>query len=157
MKSIADIVSEYPVFKDLDQDITDLIAGCGQNVIFEAGDYLFREGDSAERFFLLREGSVAQEMFVPGRGTVIYSTLQPGDIVGTAWLVPPYRWTYDARAVSQVRTVSFDAKCMRDKSEADNRVGYAMMKRFVPTLVEQLRVARLQSLDVYGRPGRTAA
>ena len=36
--TLAMLESEYPIFKDLDSDITDLISGCGLNVVFEAGD-----------------------------------------------------------------------------------------------------------------------
>ncbi len=151
MKTIEDLVRENPVFEDVDNDILELISGCGQNVAFEPGEFLFREGNSAERFFLLRGGTVALEIFVPGRGPMIFRTLQENEFAGTSWLIPPYRWKYDARATSRVHAITFDAQCMRDKSEADNRVGYALMKKFVPVLVDRLQTAQHQMLDVFSR------
>ncbi len=151
MKTIEDLVRENPVFEDVDNDIVTLISGCGQNVAFEPGELLFREGDSAERFFLLRGGTVALEIFVPGRGPMIFKTLAENEFAGTSWLIPPYRWKYDARAKTRVHAISFDAQCMRDKSEADNRVGYALMKKFVPVLIDRLQTAQLQMLDVFSR------
>ena len=35
---------------------------------FETGDFLFREGAPADRFYALRHGRVCVESFVPGRG-----------------------------------------------------------------------------------------
>jgi len=73
--------------------------------------------------------------------------------VGVSWLVPPYRWTYDARAVERVRAISLDAECLRGKCDDDPALGYDMMTRFVPILVQRLQATRLQLLDVYGRDG----
>ena len=151
MKTIEDLVRENPVFEDVDNDILSMISGCGQNVAFEEGALLFREGDSADHFFLLRGGDVSLEIFVPGRGPMIFKTLGENEFAGTSWLIPPYRWKYDARAKSRVHAISFDAQCMRDKSEADNRVGYALMKKFVPVLIDRLQTAQLQMLDVFSR------
>ena len=43
-----------------------------------------------------------------------------------------------------------DATCLRRKCEEDHDLGYEMMKRFVPVLIERLQGTRLQMLDVYG-------
>jgi len=151
MKTIEDLVRENPVFDDVDDEVLQLISGCGQNVAFEAGDFLFREGETANRFFLLRGGTVALEIFVPGRGPMIFKTLQENEFAGTSWLIPPYRWKYDARATGRVHAIAFDAQCMRDKSEADNKVGYALMKKFVPVLIDRMQSAQVQMLDVFSR------
>jgi CRP-like cAMP-binding protein len=93
---------------------------------------------------------VALEMSAPGRGTMTFQTLHEGDIVGVSWLLPPYRWRYDARAVELVRAIGMDAKCLRGKCDTDHDLGYEMMLRFVPVLVERLQSTRMQILDVYG-------
>ncbi len=150
MKSIEEIVSRHPFLEGLDADIVVLIAGCASNVRFATGEYLLHEGDEADRFYLIRQGTVALEMHVPGRDPVVFLTLKEGDMLGTSWLLPPYRWVYDARAVELTRAFKFDAHCVRDKGEQDNRVGYQMMKRFIPPLIERLQAARVQAADIYG-------
>ena len=152
MKTIEDLLRTHPFTQGLDDEILRLIAGCATNVVFESGSYLFREGGNADRFFLLRHGTVALEMFVPGEGARTFLTVKSGEMLGVTWLVPPYRWAYDARAVELTRAIAFDATCLRDKCEADHHVGYELMKRFVPALVERLHVAQLQMADIYG-PG----
>jgi len=150
MKGIEDLLRHHPFAEGLEDDIVDLIAGCAKNVVYQANDYLFHEGESADFFYLVRHGTVALEMFIPGKGPHTFLTAKSGEIVGSAWLIPPYRWTYDARAVELTRAIAFECKCLRDKCEADHHVGYEMMKRFIPPLLERLQMAQLQTADVYG-------
>jgi CRP-like cAMP-binding protein len=144
------IVREHRFFAGLSEDVIELVAGCARNVRFDAGKYLFREGDPADEFFLIRHGRVAFEMAAPGRTAVTLQTVVEGDVVGLSWLIPPYRWAYDARALDLVRAIGIDAKCLREKCESDHDFGYTMMMRFVPVMVERLQATRLQALDVYG-------
>jgi CRP/FNR family cyclic AMP-dependent transcriptional regulator len=151
-RSLEQIVSEHRFFSGLDEAHCKLVCGCARNVRFEAGQYLFREGQPADQFFLLRHGRAALEISAPGHKAMIFQTVHEGEVVGVSWLIPPYRWTYDARALDLVRAIGLDAKCLRQKSEADHDFGYEMMKRFVPMLVERLHATQLQILDVYGTP-----
>jgi len=150
MEGLERIVKEHRFFEGLSDDFATLVTGCAKNVRFEAGDYLFREGGETTEYFLIREGRITLEMTAPGRGAVAFQTLGEGDIAGVSWLIPPYRWIYDARALERVRAVSIDATCLRRKCEEDHDLGYEMMKRFVPVLVERLHSTQLQILDVYG-------
>jgi CRP-like cAMP-binding protein len=152
METLERIVLAQPLFAGLDPQIGALITGCARNHRFEAGDYLFREGEEAREFFILRDGEVALEIHAPGRRTLVLGTSHTGEIVGASWLVPPYRWNTDAHARTRVRALGFDAGCLRTKCDADPRTGYEMMKRFVPLMVTRLQAAHLQLLDVYGRP-----
>ena len=151
MKDIEALLREHAFTQTLAPETLATIAGCAKNRVFNAGEYVFREGQSADAFYLIRHGTVALENVVPGRGPVSFLTLKEGEMLGVSWLLPPYRWTYDARAVELTRAFAFDAVCLRGKCETDPRVGYEMMKCFVPPLVERLQTARLQALDLYGK------
>jgi CRP/FNR family cyclic AMP-dependent transcriptional regulator len=144
------IVRDHAFFAGLDEEFSRLVSGCAKNVRFDAGQYLFHEGEPADVFYLLRHGRVALEITAPERGPVTFQTVVAGEIVGVSWLIPPYRWTYDAKALELVRAIAMDATCLRQKCDDDHHLGYEMMKRFVPVLVERLQATRLQILDVYG-------
>jgi CRP/FNR family transcriptional regulator, cyclic AMP receptor protein len=144
------IIREHPFFAGLDEAFVELVVGCAKNVRFDAGQYLFHEGGSADVLYLIRHGRVALEVSAPGRGALTIQTLSEGEIVGGSALIPPYRWTSDARALDLVRAISMDATCLRNKCEADHSLGYDVMKRFVPVLVSRLQTTRLQMLDLYG-------
>jgi CRP/FNR family transcriptional regulator, cyclic AMP receptor protein len=150
MEGLERIVRELPFFAGLSEPFLALVSGCAKNVRFDAGQYLAREGDPADAFYLVRQGQVALMITAPGRGAMTVHTVGVGELTGVSWLVPPYRWTYDAKAFELVRAISIDAACIRGKCEADHDLGYEMMKRFMPVLVQRLHAARLQMLDVYG-------
>jgi len=116
-----------------------------------AGDFLCRAGAPAEHFFLLRRGVVALELDVPARGVFRFNTVGPGDLVGWSWLIPPYEWQFDARAVEDVSAIQFDGTCLREKCETDPVLGYALMQAFTAVLVRRFMDARLQLVDMYGR------
>ena len=150
MKTIETTLHDVRLFEGMTTADLELIAGCGSNVRFQAGELVFRSGDEAETFYVIRHGSVALETFVPGRGPVTIETLEAGDVLGWSWLFPPYRWHFDARALALVRATSFDGACLRGKCEADARLGYDLMSRFAQVMIERLQWTRMRLLDVYG-------
>jgi CRP/FNR family cyclic AMP-dependent transcriptional regulator len=150
VKEIAELVREAPDFEGIDADHLELIAGCAHNEGFEQGEYLLREGEGADTFFVIRKGHVALETFVPQRGALTIETIESGGLLGWSWLVPPYRVDFDARAVETTRAIAFDAACLRGKFDDQPGLGYDLMKRFVPVIVERLQATRLRLLDVYG-------
>jgi CRP/FNR family transcriptional regulator, cyclic AMP receptor protein len=152
---IEHLLADVPLFEGLGDDERALLAGCARNVRFLEGEYLFHEGDAAETFWVIRHGSIALEAFVPARGPVTIETIEPGEVLGWSWLFPPYRWHFDARAVSLVRATAFDGVCLRDKCDADPALGYLLMGRFAQVLRERLRWTRLRLLDVYGHGDRS--
>lgn len=152
-RSLQEIVKAHPFFAGLDEEFSVLVCGCAKNVRFNAGQYLFREGEPADQFYLVRHGRVALQISAPGREAVTFQTLGPGEIVGVSWLIPPYRWSYDAKALELTRAIAMDAACLRGKSESDHDLGYDMMKRFMPILIQRLQATRMQILDVYGSHG----
>jgi CRP/FNR family cyclic AMP-dependent transcriptional regulator len=150
MAGLERIVLEHPFFADLGTAFAEAISGCARNLRVAAGDYVVREGEPSHEFYLIRHGSVALELHAPGRRPIIVATLRVGEVLDGSWLVPPYRWTFDARALELTRLLGVNAKCLRDKCEADHDLGYELMKRFVGAIGEKLHAARLQALDVYG-------
>nr|WP_294544724.1 cyclic nucleotide-binding domain-containing protein [uncultured Rhodopila sp.] len=151
MEGLERFLGEHPLFAGLPRPFLALAAGCARNAAFQTDDYIFHSDDPADWIHLIRHGRAALEIAVPGRGAVVFKTIGEGDVVGLTWLLPPYRWGYDARAAEPTRTLALDARCLRDKCEADHDLGYEVLKRFLGVLVQRLHAARLQMLDVYGR------
>jgi CRP/FNR family cyclic AMP-dependent transcriptional regulator len=152
IRSIEQVLTEIPTFAGLDPHHLERIAGCGRNCGFEAGEYLAREGDEANTFYVVRHGRVALELAAPARGPLFIATLGDGAVVGWSWLFAPFRWSFDARALDDTRAIAFDGACLRGKCEDDKELGYALMQRFTGIILDRLQSTRLQLLDVYGKP-----
>ena len=153
MQTIDALLRESPAFSCLDPAQLELVAGCATNAHFAADDVLFREGDQADTFYLVRHGSVALETFVPARGSLLIETIEAGEVIGWSWLFSPYRWHFDARALTTIRATAFDGACLRGKCDDDPALGYALMSCFARIMIERLQWTRLRLLDVYGNGG----
>jgi len=152
MQTLEPILAKHPFFKDLETPYLKLVVGCASNVVFREGQMISRRGGDADRFYLIRHGRVAVELHAAGRGTITVQTLGEGDILGWSWLIPPYQWDFDARAVELTRAIAMDGTCLRTKSDADHNLGYELLTRFVRVLVGQLEATRIQLLDLYRAP-----
>jgi CRP-like cAMP-binding protein len=150
-RGLDEIVAAHPFFAGQAATDVALVAGCAENVRVKAGEPIFHAGQAADHFYVVRQGRVALELAPPGRLPFRFATLGEGEVFGWSWLVPPYRWTLDARALEVTRLLRFDGVCLRGKCDADPRLGYDLMKRFASVLTRRFTDAQLQLMDVYGR------
>jgi len=149
METLERIIAEHPFFAGLESYYTGLLVGCGANVRFHPGTYIFKEGEEANEFYLIRSGRVALEVFAPQHKPVVIETLEEGDILGWSWLLPPYLWKFHAHAIQDTRAIALDGKCLRTKCEQNHDLGYEVLKRFAQIMERRLEATRLQLLDVY--------
>lgn len=155
--SLERLLREHAFFQGFNEEWLDLLAGCARNERYEANDLLFREGTTADKMFLIRRGSVSLEIRVPGRHPIMVETVEQDEILGWSWIVEPYRWQYDARALELTRAVSLDATCLRGKMEEDHEMGYLLLKRVSSIMAHRLAAARLRLVDMYAPLSRSAA
>jgi CRP/FNR family cyclic AMP-dependent transcriptional regulator len=149
METLEPILAKHRFLKGLEPEHLKVLVGCASNVRFNAGQFLFREGEEANEFYMIREGKVAIQIHGAERGPITVQTIGEGEVLGWSWLIPPYYWRFDAQALELTRAIALDGKCLRTKSEKDRDFGYQLLKRFAGIAVERLEAARLQLLDVY--------
>ena len=154
-RRLTQLLAEAPAFNGLSAEHLELIAGCAhERGRSRPASYLFREGDPADT--LLRDPprpGRARDLRPAARARVTIETLDDGDLLGWSWLFPPYRVHFDARALGHGARVAFDGACLRGKCDDDPELGYELMRRFIPVIVERLQATRLRLLDVYGHVG----
>jgi CRP/FNR family cyclic AMP-dependent transcriptional regulator len=150
-ESMADLLTAQPLFRSLPPDFLATVAGCAHNTAFRAGELLLAEGGEATTLYLIRRGAVAIEVHDPGREGIVVQTLSAGHVVGWSWLVPPYRWNFDARAVTDVGAIAIDGACLRSKADAEPALGYSLLQAVSGMLLERLQATRTQLLDLYGK------
>jgi CRP/FNR family transcriptional regulator, cyclic AMP receptor protein len=152
MLELEAILTNHLFFRGIDPAYLKILDGCAAHATFTAGEFIFHQGEEAKRFYLTRQGKVALELSSPPRKATFLETLGEGDILGSSWLFPPYRWHWDARAVAATSTNAFNAVCLRAVCEDDHNLGFELMKRFSAIALRRLQEARLQCLDIYRNP-----
>ena len=115
---------------------------------FAPGEWIFREGDPANRFYLILRGKVSVESYAMNRGSTPIQTVEEGDVLGWSWLFPPYYWHFDARAVEATEAVFFYGTPLRSECEEDHDLGYELVKRMAEVMMRRLQATRRHMLDL---------
>jgi CRP/FNR family cyclic AMP-dependent transcriptional regulator len=150
LHSLEQSIREHPFAEGMPGRYIGILTGCARHAEFREGAFLFREGESADTFYWITAGKVAMELDAPPRGAIRIDTRASGDALGWSWIVSPYRWFCDARAVGEVRALAFNGVCLRGQLDEDPELAYEMYRRFVPLMYRSLHATQLQLLDVYG-------
>jgi CRP/FNR family cyclic AMP-dependent transcriptional regulator len=149
MEDIASVLAAQPFFEGIDARHLSVIAECATEARFGAGEQIFPAGAKADRFFLLREGKVVLSVAVPNGDPITIQRLTAGDVLGWSWLLPPYRWTFDARAQQPSRAVVLDGNRLRALIESDHELGCELLKRFVRVIAQRLQATRAELLEYH--------
>jgi CRP/FNR family cyclic AMP-dependent transcriptional regulator len=152
-RSIAAYLAGHPFFSGLDTAALAELAGCARNEHIRAGKYLFRAGRPAEHFYVVTRGRIGLELHDPGGGAHLVDSAGEGEVLDWPWLIPPYEWFFDGRAIEPASVVSLDSACLRRKCDADPRLGYELIQRVAQVMSHRLQATRVRLLDLYGPPG----
>lgn len=154
MQTTEQLIMHAPVFAGLKAEHLRLICSWERAIEVGADEYVLREGERAQKFFVIHRGAIALEVRGAGRARLVVDTKHDGDIVGWSWLFAPYRWQFDGRTTEPCSLAAIDGARLRDRCEEDHEFGYQLMSRFAGGLQELLQNTRMQLLDLYGTPNR---
>ena len=148
---ISDRVMQHPFFAGIDPTLVHAMASKAEVRTYAVGEMLVREGRTAEEFFLIQDGKVALEVGAADRGSITVETIGRGEILGWSWLVPPFRWRFDARAIKPTEVIAINAAAARYALAAHPAIGYQFLLKFLPVVAERLENTRVQLLDIHGQ------
>jgi CRP-like cAMP-binding protein len=147
-KAVENVIAEHPFVAGLKPEHLRVLADNAMRMHYEPGEFIFREGDPANRFYLIERGKVSLESHNQDKPSVGIQTIGPGDVLGWSWLFPPYYWHFDARALEPTTAIFFYGTRLREECEADHDLGYQLMKRMTAVVIQRLQATRKQSLVV---------
>lgn len=150
---IESFLARQDFFSGLDADSVAFLAECATRRQVEAGDTLFRHGEDARRFFLLCSGRISVEIPAIEGPRLEVQSLGAGEVLGWSWLIPPYKWSFQARALEASEVIELDGERVRARCEQEPSFGYEMMKRFSALMSERLEAARQRMMDEWNPPG----
>lgn len=116
---------------------------------FNSGDYVFKEGDKAEKVYLVLEGRVAVEIEIAANKKVSIYTETKGKMFGYPSLVKPHVFTTYARCMDKVTLITIKAEDLVDKVfKQDCRRGYLVMNKLAEIIALKLKETRMQLLSL---------
>lgn len=128
----------HPFCRGMEDSHVATLTHCSRYWNLQAGEFLWRQGESADTCFLVISGKVSLELGVPNEGANRLEVLKGGDVLGWSWLLENGRWHFDARALTAVRGIALDTAKMRTLCAEDCEFGYAVLSRCTPLIAERL-------------------
>jgi CRP-like cAMP-binding protein len=149
---LLDELEDISLLQHFPADYRKQLAALAMPRAYEAGDCIFREGESKRTIYLVTEGSVALEIRVPDIGVVRVHRVGPGGLLGWSPVLGDGPMTATAFALTTCRLAALDAEQIRTLAEQDPRFGMEFFRAMSIALAERLRATRLQLPDPRQRP-----
>lgn len=157
-----ELLRRYPFFGGLGREHLNTLAKMSDEITVEPDGYFFHEEDELDHFYIILEGAAAIVFELPERDVkhkiadqfarelktkdVVVSTVGTGDIFGWSGLVPPYKATAGAKALTRCRAIAVGSKELVALFEEDYRFGYVMTQKAAQVIRDRLRDLRIESL-----------
>lgn len=145
-ESMSTRVALHPFLAGMNHAQLALLTDCAMAAYFEPGQTILCEGEIANRFYLIESGEVVLES---GKDSVIVETIGAGDLLGWSWMFPPYVWRFTARAVTPTKAIFFYGTILREYCERDPSLGYELLKRMAPVMINRMQAARHRMLAIH--------
>ena len=142
-------VAAHPFLLGMSEHHLRLLADCAIRTHFAGDQIIFREGETANRFYLIEHGQVVLEANGPGDEQVVIEVIGDGELLGWSWLFPPYVWHFTARATKPTSAIFFYGTLLRGYCEKDTSLGFELFKRMSEVMTRRLQSARTRLLKNY--------
>ena len=152
-QSIEDYLSSHAFFAGLDDNYIKFLADSATELRIKEGTALFKQGERADKFYLLRNGQLSIQVPALMGPVLEIQSLGKDQILGWSWLISPYRWHFQARAIEASELLEFDGSAILAHCEEDPKFGYELFKRFAALMSERLDAARQKMMDEWNPPG----
>lgn len=107
------------------------------------GEWLFREGDSAEQLYCIRKGAVELLTSIDDAIELPITILRSeGNFFGTSSLIAPYTYSLSARAYQDSELSVINREKLMHQIDRDPELGYIIMSNLAKTFLDRLKETR---------------
>ncbi len=144
-----EIIRRFANFSDFTDDEIKAMSILANEEHYDPGQFIFYEGEEADKMYLLLQGHVEMMMNTDEMGArrEVVMTIQPNEIFGWSSLVEPYKLTSSARCATSVRAVAIAAPGLRALRAVSCAVGFRLMQRACQASSARLSATRVQLLS----------
>jgi len=139
MADVRELLRGVAIFKDLDDDELQQIAEVCKPEDFVSGEYIFREGESGNRFYLVVEGEVRISRNVPGSGEEALAVLKVGTLFGEMSVFDRSDRSTDAISNGGTKTLTITRSDFEILLDFNRELAYKILWACVRILSSRLR------------------
>ena len=128
----------------LTDSMLDKLISIVERAHFDEGEYIFRQHDSAEKFYMLSRGKVLLEQRISDKMTGSIESVRPGYSFGwsgmmTGGIEPYSRYTSDAIATEASELFILKGEDLNNLLDQDDRMGHLIFQRLTRVIARRLR------------------
>ena len=133
-------LASHPFLEGVDDRLLTLLVSGAEPFRFRRGEYLGQIGNPANDFFLVQSGHVS--VLAAGGGQREVCRVEPGEVIGWSWVLPPYRWQFTCQAVDDVSGIRFNADWLRRRCDEHHELGYVILRHLLSVVANRLAATR---------------
>ena len=152
-QSTTEYLSAHEFFSEFNDDILKFLCACSSIQEIKKGQILFTQGETADKFYVIRNGRISLQMPAIMGPTLEIQTLGKDQVLGWSWLISPYQWNFQAKAVDDSELLQFDGAAILAQCEQDPKLGFELVKKFAALMSVGLNAARLKMMDEWNPVG----
>jgi len=130
----------------LTDDMIDKILPITESLKFDEGEVVFREGESAEIFYMVRRGKILLEQRISEKITISMGTVKPGYAFGWSAMLGGTTYTSDAVCAERSDIFSINGIELTRLLDKDHSMGYMMTQRVLRIIKKRLEIRTEQFL-----------
>lgn len=138
------LLSEFGLFKGLPESLLKNIATLAEEVSVKSGEFIFREGEKADKLHFLINGSVALRVRLTSRPESITVSFvsSPYQSFGWSGIVAPNHYTSSAECDEDSTLLIISAAPFLKLLEENPESGFKVMQRITEIIADRLRNSR---------------
>ena len=136
-----EILSQFSLFDGLPDSLLKEIAGISNEVSVKKDDFVFREGEKADKLYFLLKGSIVLRVKLTSRPESITVSFvsSPYRSFGWSGVVAPHHYTSSAEADEDSSLLIIPAEPFMTLLEKNPEHGFTVMKRIAEVIADRLR------------------
>ena len=137
-------LSEFALFRNLPEELLDKVAALGEEMTYSEGDFIFREGDQADKLHFLLVGEVVLKVKLTSRpeSITVSAVSQQYESFGWSGIVPPYHYTASAVCTADCKVLTIPGEGFMNLLEKNTAAGFIVMRRLTELVASRLRNSR---------------
>ena len=151
--SVLEYLSNHEFFGGLSDETLKFLSDCSNTSEIEKGQVLFKQGEAADKFYVVRKGQISIQIQAIMGPSLEIQSLGQDQVLGWSWLISPYRWSFQAKAMEDSELLVFDGAAILNRCEQDPKFGYELLKKFAELMSVRLDVARKKMMDEWNPAG----
>jgi CRP-like cAMP-binding protein len=124
-------LKQIAMLRDLTDEMLEKLIPITDLLRFDENEFIFRQGDTADRLYMLKEGKVLLELNISDNITVFLSSIKPEHSFGWSAMLEEATYTLSGLCSERCEVLSIRAEKLKAVLANDHTMGYILSQRLL--------------------------